>query len=72
MVCIDRERGKRDRRAGGGVIDFEKARRRRRSCPVTYRVGSAPLSKIERERERESEKRISGDFLEPYKLKSSS
>ena len=69
MVCIDRER---DRRGGGGVIDFEKARRRRRSCPVTYRVGSAPLSKIERERERESEKRISSDFLEPYKLKSSS
>ena len=70
MVCIDSEReiGEEEE----VELSTSGRARRRRSCPVTYRVGSAPLSKIERERERESEKRISSDFLEPYKLKSSS
>ena len=54
MVCIDRER--KGREIGEEKVELSTlGRARRRSCPVTYRVGSAPLSKMERERDRESE-----------------
>ena len=53
MVCIDRER--KGREIGEEKVELSTlGRARRRSCPVTYRVGSA-LSKIERERETERE-----------------